>query len=210
MQLLKVNCSDIFKRIPTDSGMCCALNQEEALRASDYTELVREMQGDNTKDVVEVKSKAGKMKGLRLLLDLHSNDVSFGSLEHDYNAFSIFIGQRAEFPILKEKSIQLQPGQDTSNSLFVPIFNPGLEHFIDLSATMVFAKDIKHLDPEQRNCYFPDEGALTFYEDYTHTNCELECAILEVQKRLGCIPWFLPKVWSYFCLSGIIFFLFLC
>ena len=92
--------------------MCCALNPGEALRASEYRELVREMQGDKDKEVDEVKSQAGKMKGLRLVLDLHSNSVSFGSLEQDYDAFNVFIGQRAEFPILKEKSIQLQPGQN--------------------------------------------------------------------------------------------------
>ena len=93
--------------------MCCALNPGEALRASKYRELVRNMQaeGNNTKRE-EVKSQVGKMNGLRLTLDLHSNSVSFGSLEHDYNAFNVFIGQRAEFPILKEKSIQLQPGQE--------------------------------------------------------------------------------------------------
>ena len=112
--LIKVNCSDIFKRIPTDSGMCCALNPGEALRESKYRELVRDMQGEGnaTGEVEEVKSQVGKMNGLRLTLDLHSNSVSFGSLEHDYNAFNVFIGQRAEFPILKEKSLQLQPGQE--------------------------------------------------------------------------------------------------
>ena len=89
--------------------MCCALNSGEALRASEYRELVRDMQGDKV-DVKEVKSQVGKMNGLRLTLDLHSNSVSFGSLDQDFNAFSLFIGQRAEFPVLKEKSLQLQPG----------------------------------------------------------------------------------------------------
>ena len=112
---MKVNCSEIFKRIPTDSGMCCSLNSGEALRASEYRELIREMQGDKM-DVKEVKSQVGKMNGLRLTLDLHSNSVSFGSLDQDYNAFSLFIGQRAEFPVLKEKSLQLQPGYNLSNN----------------------------------------------------------------------------------------------
>ena len=61
--------------------------------------------------IFSLNLQVGKMNGLKLTLDLHSNSVSFGSLEHDYNAFNVFIGQRAEFPILKEKSIQLQPGQ---------------------------------------------------------------------------------------------------
>ena len=62
--------------------------------------------------IFSLNLQVGKMNGLRLTLDLHSNSVSFGTLEHDYNAFNVFIGQRAEFPILKEKSIQLQPGQE--------------------------------------------------------------------------------------------------
>ena len=90
--------------------MCCALNSGEALRASEYRDLVRDMQGEKVDNVKEVKSQVGKMNGLRLTLDLHSNSVSFGSLDQDYNAFSLFIGQRAEFPVLKEKSLQLQPG----------------------------------------------------------------------------------------------------
>ena len=90
--------------------MCCALNSGEALRASEYRDLVRDMQGNKVDKVKEVKSQVGKMNGLRLTLDLHSNSVSFGSLDQDYNAFSLFIGQRAEFPVLKEKSLQLQPG----------------------------------------------------------------------------------------------------
>ena len=74
------------------------------------------------------------------------------------------------------------------------LLNTGFEHFIDLSATLVSAKDIEQINPEDRDCYFPNEGRLTFYEEYTFTNCRLECAILEVQKRLRCVPWFLPKV----------------
>ena len=41
-----VNCSDIFTRVPTDIGMCCALNVEKSLSASEYNTLVKEMHGD--------------------------------------------------------------------------------------------------------------------------------------------------------------------
>ena len=44
----EVNCSDIFTRVPTDSGMCCALNVDDTLRASEYEKLVKEMQGEGT------------------------------------------------------------------------------------------------------------------------------------------------------------------
>ena len=39
--------------------MCCALNSGEALRASEYRDLVRDMQGDKVDNVKEVKSQVG-------------------------------------------------------------------------------------------------------------------------------------------------------
>ena len=63
---------------------------------------------------------------------------------------------------------------------------------------MVKSEDIKSIPPEDRNCYFDDEVDLNFYEKYTFINCQLECAIFEVEKILGCIPWHLPKVNNLF------------
>ena len=48
--------------------------------------------------------------------------------------------------------------------------------------------------PKARNCFFEDEMELSFYEKYTFINCQLECAIKEVEKDLGCVPWHLPRV----------------
>ena len=47
---VEVNCSDIFTRVPTDSGMCCALNVEDSLRPSEYQNLIGEMQGEKKVD----------------------------------------------------------------------------------------------------------------------------------------------------------------
>ena len=38
----KVNCSDLFKRVPTDSGMCCALNIKDPLKVSEYQSLIKD------------------------------------------------------------------------------------------------------------------------------------------------------------------------
>ena len=56
---VEVNCSDIFTRVPTDSGMCCALNVDDSLRASEYKDLVAEMQGNRT--VQKVESQEGEI-----------------------------------------------------------------------------------------------------------------------------------------------------
>ena len=82
----KTNCSRLFTRVPTDSGMCCALNWRNALKTSEYRTLVESMQGSVASQTM--LSQSGGDSGLRLVLDLHSNRVSFGTLDQDYNAFN--------------------------------------------------------------------------------------------------------------------------
>ena len=113
----KTNCSNLFTRVPTDSGMCCAVNWENALRMSEYKRLVQSMQGTTASQ--KMVSQSGEKNGLRLILDHHSNRVSFGTLNKDYDAFKVFIGQPEEFPVVKKRSLKLQPGQ---------------EHFVDIRA----------------------------------------------------------------------------
>ena len=114
----KVNCSNLFTRVPTDSGMCCALNWESALKSSEYTQMVEIMQ-ESKSELKKMQSRGGEKAGLRLTLDLHSNRVSFGSLNQDYKAFKLFVGQSDEFPVFQQRSVRLEPGH---------------EHFMELSA----------------------------------------------------------------------------
>ena len=174
---VKVNCSDFFIRVPTDSGMCCALNVQDSLRESVYQSLVRKMQGDQKRE--KVRSHHGRKNGLQLILDLHSNTVSFGTLDQQNNAFSLFIGEPAQFPMMQDKSVRLQPGR---------------EHYVDLSATVVSTRGIKDVAPQARGCFFTDEGSLEFYKSYTFSNCRLECMIKKAEEKFNCIPWHLPKV----------------
>ena len=114
-------------------------------------------------------------------MDLHSNTVSLGTLDQQHNTLSLFIGQPAQFPMMRDKSIQLQPGR---------------EHYADLSASVVSTNNIKDILPEVRGCLFNDESDLEFYKSYTFFNCRLECSIKEAEKKHKCIPWHLPKVSS--------------
>ena len=170
--------SDLFRKVPTDTGMCCALNILDPLKDSKYQQMVKELQGDGRNEILAT-SEVGQGNGLRLTLDLHSNTKSFGTLDQDYEAFDVFVGQPAEFPMMKERSLKVQPGR---------------EHFIDLSAVVVSTKDIKDITPEARNCFFADEGDLEFYKSYTFSNCKLECAIKNSEAVFNCVPWHLPGV----------------
>ena len=135
-----------------------------------------------------IKTSEGINNGLRLILDLHSNRVSFGSLETEFSAFSVFLARPDDFPMMKRKSLKLEPGQ---------------EHFIEISGTKMRASDIRELPPETRQCYFPDEGGKpssgkypSLYSRYTADNCKLECQMREAEKAVGCVPWYLPQVRS--------------
>ena len=174
----KVNCSDIFTKVPTDIGVCCALNSLDSLRNSEYKQLVEELQSE-VKMEPQPNAKVGQSNGLKLTLDLHSNTVSFGTLDQEYEGFSVFIGHPAEFPMMKEDSLKLEPGR---------------EHFVKLSASVVSTDDIKDIAPEARDCFFADEGNLDFYKKYPFSNCRLECAIKRTEKIFKCVPWHLPRV----------------
>ena len=72
-------------------GMCCALNDKKSLQNSTYSRLVEEMQEQGEKRKVPVS--VGKRNGLKLILDLHSNRASLGTLAEDEDVFNIFIGK---------------------------------------------------------------------------------------------------------------------
>ena len=71
--------------------MCCALNSETVLQNSSYGRLVAEMQGPGEK--MKVPVSVGKRNGLTLILDLHSNRASLGTVAKNVDAFNIFIGK---------------------------------------------------------------------------------------------------------------------
>ena len=53
---------------------------------------------------------------------------------------------------------------------------------------------LQGIDAKARNCYFYDEFTLEMHDNYTQTNCKLECAIKYAQNMTGfkCTPWYLP------------------
>ena len=189
----QTNCSSLFTRVPTDSGMCCALNWQNTLRTSEYKTLVQSMQGSTANHTMP--SQSGKKGGLRLLLDLHSNRVSFGTLNQDFDAFKVLIGEPAEFPVIKQRSVRLRPGDEHFVELAAKVGTiPTSYTFVTFFQVISSSEDIRDVAPEARQCYFEDEQELELYERYTFINCRMECAISEAQNFFKCVPWHLPKV----------------
>ena len=172
-------CSSLFQQVPTDSGICCAFNGESALRQSEYSDLVREMSGSGGEEEGLRKATLGLEQGLTVRLDQHSGQTTFGTLLTDVNAFKIWIGSSAEFPVLRRGALMVEPGR---------------EHFVELSGASVAAsEDLRDLPVEDRNCKFHDEGELKVYSRYTSTTCVFECKLTLAAELTGCVPWFLPQ-----------------
>ena len=116
-------------------------------------------------------------KGLRLTMDLHSDSESFGTVATDYSAFRVLIGQAGDFPLVKQNSLVVEPGRET---------------FLALSGKYYSSDGIENIHPYDRNCYFSNEGNLSIHENYTFSNCLLECALQQSEILVGCVPWFMP------------------
>ena len=118
------------------------------------------------KEGISVMARVGKKSGLKLILDLNSNFESLGSVPDFFKAFQVFVGQHDEYPVLKQHSLMIKPGHETS---------------LDLTATVLTASsDIRSISPEDRNCYFHnenDKAGLQLYEEYSYKSCIFECQI---------------------------------
>ena len=154
--------------------MCCALNSLDAMKNTTFGKLVEELQNDQQQKNPEKKVSAlvGKREGVSLVVDLHSNHASFGTVTDSYRAFTMFIGGPTEFPVLRERGIQLEPGKEHSLQFSgqaistIIALSGGNSHYKVLSAP-----DIQSLKPSRRECFFRNEGNLKYYADYTFTNC---------------------------------------
>ena len=198
-----IDCAAIFKKFPTDQGLCCSFNMkaaDEIFNAQTYSKRIDELQkfdeshsfGNSKKpdwysNANEPQSLSGKNKGLFLMLDAHSNILTSGSVDNDLQGFVGLVHNRGSFPLVAKSGFQIRPG---SNNM------------VALSAVMVNASEnIRSIEPERRNCRFPDEiQGLRIHRRYTQSNCQLECSLFHAQKTLfmeevgskPCSPWYFP------------------
>ena len=215
-----MSCSSIFFTRPTDRGMCCTFNMEKAeniFRKSRYASALSAMQEqdrslgfeDDTlpewyQENNEPRTQAGQNKGLRLILDAHTDRVSPGTVSDNFRGFSTVIDGGAKYPLTSKNSFLIRPGR---------------ENYIAISALQVQAEEnIQDIDPEKRECYFPDEHPLEMHKNYSMSNCILECGIKYARSMMmnnsvsnttsnstesfGCAPWFYPSsddVYSNVC-----------
>ena len=61
----------------------------------------------------EPKPQAGQNKGLRLILDAHTDQISSGTVFDNFKGFVTLVGGRESFPLTQRHSFLLKPGQQS-------------------------------------------------------------------------------------------------
>ena len=85
--------------------------------------------------------EAGRLKGLRVVLDGHANMVSGGTVPEDFDGFYAIIDAKNQYPMTTKKPVLIRPGHT---------------NIISMVPTKVTASsDIKSIDATLRNCLFP-------------------------------------------------------
>ena len=182
-----IACSAVFRKQPTDRGMCCSFNIDEAeklLRPSKYTKIISERQRYDSEHGFESSKKppwflknkepiprVGVDNGLTLIFDAHSHKLSKSSVTDNFLGVPILIEHRDKFPFVKRSGINAMPGFETR---------------ITVNAFDVQAKqEIRRFGPAKRRCYFPDEYELKIHKNYSHPSCIFECKIEFATKCLS-------------------------
>ena len=174
----KLPCSQLFSTFPTDQGMCCTFNMKKAdemFKASQYQKMVQSLQTRDKENSFENNLRkelkwsgepipqVGRKKGLQLVLDAHSDQISGGTVPEDFDGFYAVIDSSDKYPTVDKASVLIRAGHN---------------NFVAMGATKVSADEgIKDMEPSKRNCLFYDEMKLNFHQNYTRANCLLECAM---------------------------------
>ena len=53
--------------------------------------------------------------------------------------------------------------------------------------------DVRTITPDKRKCLFPNEESLELFENYSFSNCLLECRLAKAATEINCIPWYFPR-----------------
>ena len=184
---IPMNCSSLFVMRPTDRGMCCSFNTEKVeatFRDSMYKTEIQRMQDQDKRhsfensdlpedwygDKSEPISSPGQDKGLKLILDAHTDMISSGSVGDEFEGFMAIIDGINNYPLSSRNSLMIRPGRKTS---------------VAMTASHVYGSEgTRKIDAAKRGCYFPDEYDLEMHKRYSQTNCLLECSLRYTRNQL--------------------------
>ncbi|XP_030745228.1 pickpocket protein 28-like isoform X2 [Sitophilus oryzae] len=187
------NCINFFTPILTGDGLCFTFNmldKEELFKKNvflngDFMSHDRKSEGWNLRNGYPADAPlntfpkramfAGASNGLLLLLTAYEYDLDYICNGH-FQGFKIFLHNPVETPGKKYFRAAL------NEELLVAV-KPDM---------MTTSKVLETYEAHRRQCYFPEERNLSFFQSYTQDNCKLECDANFILKKCNCVAYFMP------------------
>ncbi|CAH1099297.1 unnamed protein product [Psylliodes chrysocephalus] len=194
--LLNESCENLFTPILTEEGLCFTFNM------LDRTELLRNkvhIQGDymshgshsegwtlgegypkhSKKDTFPRRAmSAGYSAGLFLVLKASTPDLDY-ICKGPVQGFKILLHHPAEVPRVSRQFFRAPLDQEVVVSV-----RPDM---------MTTSEGLLSYNPQRRQCYFPSERYLSFYQSYTQQNCQIECLTNFTLAKCGCVAYHMPR-----------------
>lgn len=63
---------------------------------------------------------------------------------------------------------------------------------------MTTSTGLRSYDPHRRQCFFPSERYLSFYQSYTQQNCQIECLANYTLAKCGCVAYHMPRKFNLY------------
>lgn len=109
--------------------------------------------------------------------------------DYDYVCRGPIIGYKVaihlpgDLPQISSHFIRIPTNQET-----LVTFDPNV---------MRTAESLRRYSPNARGCYYPNEGTLKYFKEYTQRNCELECLTDYTLRNCGCVKFSMPREYRY-------------
>ncbi|XP_019890715.1 pickpocket protein 28 [Musca domestica] len=203
-----VNCSELFREVVTDEGLCCAFNtlhprflykgkSVERSITDNYRTLNDLIHGPDLVPIdwnpetgypTKLPPKyyprptygTGISLGVSVMLNADVDEYYCSSSSGA--GFKVNLGSPVDRPLISEGGVAVPLGSET-------------RFRIDAQLTES-SPAIRSINRRRRRCVFLDEQQLVFYRYYTKTHCENECLSAFLIEHCGCIPYYLPVIYD--------------
>uniref|UniRef100_A0A1I8MHV5 Uncharacterized protein n=1 Tax=Musca domestica TaxID=7370 RepID=A0A1I8MHV5_MUSDO len=194
-------CTDLFREILLDEGLCCVFNQLHPyyLFKAKYR-FIRDFTATNGRTTLPVKwtfengygqeylpkrfyprktPGAGASKGLTVILNADVKNYYCSSTNGA--GFKMMLHNPVDFPFIRESGLPITTGKQTVVRITTNINEP--------------SPTLRQVAPKDRQCYYSNEKTLRYFKFYTRQNCVSECDAELVYSICGCLPYYLPLIY---------------
>ncbi|XP_073832155.1 pickpocket protein 28-like isoform X2 [Musca autumnalis] len=192
-------CTDLFREVLLDEGMCCVFNQMHPFFLyNGESKLIRDYTSTNGRTTIPINWSiengykkplpkdfyprtaigSGVTMGLTVVLNADVEDYYCSSTNGA--GFKMLLFNPIDSPHIKDTGLPITLGHQTRVRI-----NP---------KRMESAQNLRNVKAQDRQCYFSNEKELKYFKYYTRRNCEMECDAQFVYSVCRCIPYYMAMI----------------